>query len=971
MSAPPSLLVRFGEFQLDEGDARLTRDGAALELQPKAFAVLCTLLRTPGQLVLKEALLDAVWGHRHVSESVLKTTVSQLRNVLADDAKQPRYIETAARRGYRFIAPLAGTTAPAPPPVPLAAPAQAPRDDAPGIVARSAPLALLEQALAAAQRGTRQLVLVAGEAGIGKSTLIDRFVGRLGAARADHALGQCVEHYGSAEPYMPVLEALNMLCRAAGGAELVALMRRVAPTWLAQLPWFLDDADRQALQREVAGATQDRMLREFGELLDRCTAQRPLLLVLEDLHWSDHATVQLLGFLARRRSAAALMLLASFRPAEVIATEHPLAGLRQELRLHRLCREIDLEAFSEAEVGELLAQRLGVAAVPEPFVQALHAHTEGLPLYVVNLIDELIAEQALRREGDAWVFPEAADFGVPHHIVGVVEKQIARLPAEQQRLLGAASVAGVEFLHVPLAAVLQLPADTLREALDATVARQHWLRSTGAVALPDGRIAARYAFRHALYRHVFYQRLGLAQRMQWHGEIAAALIAAHGPATREVAAELALHFERGGQVAAAIRQLGVVAGRALARSAAREAVQAARHGLRLLAPLEPAPQQEAIELELRVLEGVALTRLHVFSDPAVAAAFERARALCERAGDSALRARALHGLWWVSYARCELAQARVLAQDILALARADGGDARLQLAGHTTLGITLAMTGELPESRRHLETALGLCATIGDELPPGLFVQHPGVEVRSYLAVVTWWMGLPGPARALAREAVALARAIRHPISQVIALHMSAVLHYFASEYREALATAGEVFEVIQRHGLPTRPGAFSWLHGHVVAALGDAPAGMAAMREAQRSCGELQMRVGLTGFHLHYAEACQEVGRLEDALATVDQGVAMAEAGPESFMLSPLLRVKAALLRERGDGDGAAACLHAALQAARVQGAGFHELRALVDACALPQFPPAELRARLQELLPAYADEEIAVVARARELAA
>src|SRR6185503_11514767 len=118
--------------------------------------------------------------------------------------------------------------------------------------------------------------------------------------------------------------------------------------------------------------TQDRMLREFGELIDRIAAVRPVLLVLEDLHWSDGATVQLLGYLARRRGSAALMVLGTFRPAEVIFEEHPLARLRSELRRHRLCREVDLDPLAEADIGEWLARRLG-AAVPDSFVQLLHA----------------------------------------------------------------------------------------------------------------------------------------------------------------------------------------------------------------------------------------------------------------------------------------------------------------------------------------------------------------------------------------------------------------------------------------------------------------------------------------------------------------------------------------------------------------------------------------------------------------------
>src|SRR6185436_9507140 len=189
----------------------------------------------------------------------------------------------------------------------------------------------------------RAVVWVAGEPGIGKTTLIEHFVGGLG--RIACARGQCVENYGTGEPYLPVLEALAELCR--GDRTLPTLLRSVAPTWLLQLPWLSTAEERDALRRELAGVGPDRMLREMGELLDRYTEQRPLLLVTEDLHWSDRATLQLIDHVARRRGRARLMWLSSFRLAEVIALDHPLNPLRHELRLQRLCREVVLDPFSE------------------------------------------------------------------------------------------------------------------------------------------------------------------------------------------------------------------------------------------------------------------------------------------------------------------------------------------------------------------------------------------------------------------------------------------------------------------------------------------------------------------------------------------------------------------------------------------------------------------------------------------------
>src|SRR5688572_15737955 len=228
--------LRFGEFELDEANALLTRAGSPVSLTPKAFAVLCLLARQPGSLADKNALLDQVWGHRFVSESVLKSTISQVRTALADDAGEPRYIETVPRRGYRFIGRAAPGRKPFTAPVAAASPAAVPTHELTG---RKSALARLHASWQRAQAGERQLVWLAGEAGIGKTTVVDRFVADIGATSV--AQGQCIEQFGAGAPYLPIFEALKSLCRR--DAAVAPLLRHVAPTWLVQMPWLVADAD--------------------------------------------------------------------------------------------------------------------------------------------------------------------------------------------------------------------------------------------------------------------------------------------------------------------------------------------------------------------------------------------------------------------------------------------------------------------------------------------------------------------------------------------------------------------------------------------------------------------------------------------------------------------------------------------------------------------------------------------------------
>ena len=503
-----ALKVRFGRFEIDEAEARLLDDGAAVKLAPKPFAVLCALARTPHTLVTKSALLDRVWGHQYVSESVLKTTISDVRAVLHDDPKKPRYIETVSCRGYRFIGAVAQASQSAALPEPIAT-IEDPTTQVTTTIGRAGELDRLRKSWRSAAAGTRQVAWIAGEAGVGKTTLVERFVREVGAGSSVH--GHCVGNFAEAEPGLPILEALTELCRR--DPEATALMRQVAPSWLSRLPWLCTPSEREALRQELADSCNGRMLREFGELVDRYSAQRPLLLVTEDLQWADSLTVQLLDYIARRRSNARLMWLATFRLTEVIASEHPLATVRQELRLHGLGQEMLLDAFSPGEVADYLAARIPSSRGDAALARAVVERTDGLPLFVADLVDQLLASN---EEGaPSSMQQRLAAMPVPETLAGIVERYLHELTPKQRSVLEAASVCGTQFRLSTLADVLESGVALLGGACAELVRRQRWLREApvgAAGAAGDGA----FVFRHALYREVLYKRLDGLARVELH-----------------------------------------------------------------------------------------------------------------------------------------------------------------------------------------------------------------------------------------------------------------------------------------------------------------------------------------------------------------------------------------------------------------------------------------------------------------------
>lgn len=211
-------------------------------------------------------------------------------------------------------------------------------------------LSELWDCLRRALQGERQIVFIATEPGIGKAAMADELQHQAAAnvPGIRVARGQCVEGYGGKEAYHPMLEALGQLCRGSGGALVIQTLAAEAPTWLVQLPAALKREYREILQQEMLGATRQRMLREIGDALNTMAAASPLLLVLEDLQWADPFTLDLISAVARSRMPAKLMLLGTYRQADVAVSGHPMKALKPDLLMHHLCREIALEPLETA-----------------------------------------------------------------------------------------------------------------------------------------------------------------------------------------------------------------------------------------------------------------------------------------------------------------------------------------------------------------------------------------------------------------------------------------------------------------------------------------------------------------------------------------------------------------------------------------------------------------------------------------------
>jgi DNA-binding winged helix-turn-helix (wHTH) protein/tetratricopeptide (TPR) repeat protein len=948
--------VRFDRFELDEANARFLRDRTPVTLAPTPFALLCALARQPGSLLTKQALLDQVWGHQFVSESALKTVISELRAALDDDARKPRFIETVSRKGYRFIAPaIAIPTTPSA----RADAAEIGSPHLPSFIGREEPLAHLRRAWDMACSGKRAIVWVAGEPGIGKTTLIDHFVATLGDVAV--ARGQCVEHYGAGEPYLPVLEALSELCRI--DSTVVPLLRAVAPTWLLQLPWLSTAEEREALRRELAGVSPDRMLREMGEVLDRSGERRPLLLVTEDLHWGDRATIQLIDYVARRRGGARLMWLASFRVAEVVAMDHPLNSLRHELRQHSLCEEIVLDPFSEREVADYVARRAPSVVTDEAFVRALHERTDGLPLFVASVMSEAIARAA--QGGDAAAVPQLAEIAVLEKLAAIIDHYIAKLTSDRRLLLSAAAVCGVQFRVNTISYALERDADWVGHTCDELAREQLWLIAprTGqegdASELP-------YSFRHALFRQVMYERTPASARAQLHRKVGAALERERASGVPVTAVELATHLERGREPLTAMRYYAEAAEAALLRLNPAECMNLTERASGLLQQSPEGTERSTIEIALLTLRGVAATQVLGIGIEAKSA-FQRAYSLLRDVPQHPMQRRLLHGFGFVLSLQADYAEALAVAEWAEALSSTTN-DPVLMLAACIVHGEVDQLQCRSRVALTWIERGLALAESL-DVAPGEAFVADPQVTLLGLLGIQLLLLGLVAQARTRLQQAHARARLLGQPMAQLVAIWFDALFEVRLGNAERVAALADEMHALVEEFALAQGRPASRWFRAWADARTGDPLDSYRRIREAYEENTRLGMLAGGSEVRGYAAEALLFAGDWEAAQHELEEALKFASTHGERVYLPQLFLIEASIARARGQSAVADASVRRAVAEAREQEARWLELLALKELCEHGGATPEDRR-----VLTALVDElpeatDTTAVARARAL--
>jgi tetratricopeptide (TPR) repeat protein len=799
-------------------------------------------------------------------------------------------------------------------------------------VGREAELARLHALYEMVCAGGGAAVLITGEAGVGKTTIAERLLDEI--ARVPPAVwvgrGRCSERSAETDAYAPVFEALESLTHGETGAQARDVMRTTAPAWYAEV-FPGGEGDRETGR----SASHDRMRRQFVRLFAELAQDRPVVIFLDDLHWADATTCDLLAYLGARLGTMRVLLAMAYRATESSRSNHPLAALRVSLHRAGASNDVPLPPLSLGDTERYLAIRYPRNSFPSGFGAAVHDRTEGNPLFMTDLLrflqDRLILEEAHGQ----WVLRARIvelKALIPWGIANMVRVKLDQFPERDRELLLCAAVQGIEFDSTVLARVLERDAAEVEEDLHKLSTAHGYVEMLDEREFSGGVLSLRCRFTHVFYQDVLQSVLAPSRRAEYSVLIARTLVELLGPeASKTAAAQLAMLFETGRDPGAASEYFLRAAGNAARVFGYPEAVLLCRRGLRALLVLPESRERDARELRFSMLLGISLMATEGYGATDAERTHERSRELCLRLGER----RRLHSVLWALHT-CylnggELSRSLVVARQLRDLAE-QVGDPLSTIESLHALGTTLAFMGRHEDARRALEEIFRRFPTEQHEFRQSLYVMDPYVTSLSMLARLLTMMGVLAEARRRAAESVELASRLAHPPSLAYARFWVGWIAHATGEYGESLPHLEQVMEWGREHSLLQLLEWARLLHGSSLVHVGRPQDGIRELREsidAQQSMRSLIERPYCLTL-LAEALLCAG-GSNAEALALSNEAMSFARQADDLCYQPETYRVRGELRRAERS-SSARDDIEQALSLARESGAALLELRAAIS---------------------------------------
>jgi class 3 adenylate cyclase/predicted ATPase len=820
----------------------------------------------------------------------------------------------------------------------------------PVLVGRDEESGLLRRRWEQSKAGLGQVVFVSGEAGIGKSALVEGLRAQVRAEGLPRITYRC-SPYHTTSPLYPVITHLEHLLQLASddppATKLDKLEAGLRPYSLplAEMVPLLAGLLSIPLPAEryvpLTLTPQQQKQQTLDALLAWMVAEaerQPVLVAWEDLHWADPTTLEVLGLVIEQAPTVPMLHVLTSRPA--FSPPWPPRSHLTPLVLTRLERP---------QVEALIAQRAGGKTLPAEVVQHIVAKTDGVPLYVEELTKMLLTSALLREEADQYVLTgPLRTVAIPDTLQDALMARLDQLnTAKEVAQLGA--VLGREFPYDLLQAIAAQDEETLQAGLTQLVGAE--------LLYQRGRPPrARYIFKHALIQDAAYASLLKSTRQQVHQQLAQVLETRFSALVETQPELVAQHYTASGCHDQAVRYWQRAGHQASDRSAYVEAISHCTTGIELLKTLPETPEHIQQTLALHIALGAALLMTKGHAAPEVERAYTQAYALCQRVGETPALVPVLFGLWRFYVAQPQLHTARELGETLLRLAQRTN-DPTFAVIAHQALGFTWCCLGALSTARTHLEA--GITRDTPDQRRTMGFRigQDPGVACRAYTALVLWLLGYPEQALTRLHEALALAHALSHPYSLAWAWCRAAMVSQFRRDVPAVLdhAEAGVALATAQDFPQCAAQGTVS--RGWALAMQGQGEAGMAQVRQGITALRATGQALTVPYLCTVLADVAAHLGHTEDGLQTLAEAHTLVELQQERWWEAEVHRLRGVLLlRQLGTQQAEAeACFQHALDVARRQEAKALELRAAMSLARLWQQQGKQSVAR-ELLAPIYA---------------
>ncbi|MGO9569092.1 MAG: AAA family ATPase [Desulfomonilaceae bacterium] len=791
------------------------------------------------------------------------------------------------------------------------------------LLGRQSELALLHKRFEQCKAGEGQVFSIIGEAGIGKSRLLYEFRKSLANENVTFLEGNC-HPYGKEMPYYPLIDILRLNFRIETGDKYAQIkakarsgLRGLGVDEASCLPYVLEllSVEDSGIEKIAAGheATKDGIIQTLKLVVLKGSELRPVILAVEDWHWSDKTSEEASEHLLRSIGSARVLLIFSYRP---------LVNNWSSIPYHT---QITLNGLSNRNTLIMTADLLGTKKLDRDLKELVLENTKGVPFFIEEFIGFLNNLKIVERKGDTChLTRDVKEMPVRLTIQDVIMSRVNTLPASAKEVLLAGAIAGRQFDYQLIARVTGLPDYELMSRLSI-------LRYAGLLYERGTSSLSTYVFKHALIQEACYRSLSDDDCRRYHRKIAEVLEQYSPETANEHPESLGHHWTEAGFLDQAIPYWQKAAEVAVRRSANVEAVGHLKKALKLLARLPENSETTRKELDLQIALGPALMAIKGYAAPDVEEAYAKARTLCELLGDPSGLFDVLRGLWGVYIMRAELQNALELGKHCLALAERERSPA-FSLWGHQMVGQTATHLGDLISAQEHFDQAIGMYDIRKRRTQRAL--QDPGVACLSYKAPVLWLLGYPEQALAASDKAVTLARSLTHPFSLAYALGVGALVCQFCRKPRETFEYAEAARNLGSEQGILYWSAVGGIVGTWALIEQGETQGAIARTRRAladYTATGSVLMRPYWLAL---LAEALAKGGDPQKGIKVLTKAEAIVETSGERLCEAELHRLKGELLLSISASNFAQgeACFRRALDTARRQRAKSFELRAALS---------------------------------------